>query len=79
LTGRAGGLRLARLVAAVRAGLAARGAVVPALRAMLGVGDYQRYLRHRRARHPGAPTLSAEEFANDCLRRRYERPGSRCC
>jgi uncharacterized short protein YbdD (DUF466 family) len=51
----------------------------PRLRLVLGVPDYDRYLRHLRARHPEATPLSRDEFARDCLRRRYDRPGSRCC
>jgi uncharacterized short protein YbdD (DUF466 family) len=50
-----------------------------ALRRIVGVPDYDRYLAHMRRRHPGDVTLSPDEFARDALARRYDRPGSRCC
>jgi uncharacterized short protein YbdD (DUF466 family) len=50
-----------------------------ALRRVLGAPDYEGYLAHMRARHPGREPLSREEFARDALARRYDRPGSRCC
>jgi len=50
-----------------------------ALRAIIGVPDYARYLAHQRAKHPGAKPLSREEFARERERARYEGTGSRCC
>ena len=50
-----------------------------ALRAIIGVPDYDRYVAHRRLRHPGEPVMSREAFTRECLTARYERPGSRCC
>jgi uncharacterized short protein YbdD (DUF466 family) len=50
-----------------------------ALRAILGVPDYARYLAHQRAKHPDATPLSREEFARERERARYEGTGSRCC
>ncbi len=49
------------------------------LRTIIGVPDYERYLRHMQARHPDCTVLSAAEFANERLEARYSRPGSRCC
>ena len=49
------------------------------LRAVLGAPDYERYLAHHAAHHPGRPALSPEEFARACMAARYDRPGSRCC
>ena len=50
-----------------------------ALRTILGVPDYARYLAHQRAKHPNATPLSREEFARERERARYEGTGSRCC
>jgi uncharacterized short protein YbdD (DUF466 family) len=50
-----------------------------AVRAILGVPDYARYLAHQRAKHPDATSLSREEFARERERARYEGTGSRCC
>jgi uncharacterized short protein YbdD (DUF466 family) len=49
------------------------------LRAVAGVPDYERYVTHMRARHPGETVLSRDEFARRRLTERYERPGSKCC
>lgn len=49
------------------------------LRTIIGVPDYQRYLRHMRARHPDCPIQTPAEFAQARLEARYSRPGSRCC
>jgi len=50
-----------------------------ALRAIIGVPDYDRYVAHCRLRHPGEPVMSPREFLRDRLAARYERPGARCC
>jgi uncharacterized short protein YbdD (DUF466 family) len=52
---------------------------VQILRTIIGVPDYQRYLRHMKARHPECVVLSAPEFARERLESRYSKPGSRCC
>lgn len=49
------------------------------LRTIIGVPDYDRYLRHMRVRHPECPVLSPAEFARERLESRYSKPGSRCC
>jgi len=49
------------------------------LRTVIGVPDYDRYLRHMRARHPECVLLTPSEFARERLEARYSRPGSRCC
>ncbi|HYW52002.1 MAG TPA: YbdD/YjiX family protein [Gemmatimonadaceae bacterium] len=49
------------------------------LRTIIGVPDYERYLRHMAARHPGCAVKSKAEFAQERLEARYSRPGSRCC
>lgn len=50
-----------------------------AVRLVLGVPDYERYLVAHLARHPEARPQSRDEFVAARLRARYERPGSRCC
>ena len=52
---------------------------IDVVRTVIGVPDYTRYLTHMRARHPGCPVLSKDEFAKTRLEARYSRPGSRCC
>jgi uncharacterized short protein YbdD (DUF466 family) len=49
------------------------------LRTVAGAPDYERYVAHMRARHPGDVPLSRDEFARRRLVERYERPGSKCC
>jgi uncharacterized short protein YbdD (DUF466 family) len=49
------------------------------LRTLMGAPDYERYVAHVRARHPGAEPLSREAFVRERLEARYSRPGSRCC
>jgi len=49
------------------------------VRRIVGVPDYNRYLAHMSARHPGVPTMSREAFTAQRLADRYSRPGSRCC
>lgn len=49
------------------------------LRRIVGAPDYERYLAHVRARHPGCAPMSREEFLRERIAARYERPGSRCC
>ena len=66
------GERVTRLSAALKS--AARVA-----RVVLGVPDYERYVRHMRARHPDAPPLTREEFERERQEARYSRPGTRCC
>ena len=52
---------------------------VAVVRTVIGVPDYERYVRHMRARHPDHPLLTPAEFASERLEARYRRPGSRCC
>jgi uncharacterized short protein YbdD (DUF466 family) len=60
----------------------ARGSVERALnvvRRIIGVPDYERYLAHQRAHHPGVAPMTPQEFERQRLADRYSRPGSRCC
>lgn len=48
------------------------------VRAVLGVPDYDRYLTHMRAAHPGDRVMSETEFRHTRMNERYNRT-SRCC
>ena len=48
------------------------------MRAILGVPDYDRYLTHMRAAHPGDRVMSETEFRHTRMNEKYNRT-SRCC
>ena len=48
-------------------------------RLMVGVPDYDAYLAHRRAHHPGEAAMSRTEFHRDRTERRFAAGTSRCC
>jgi uncharacterized short protein YbdD (DUF466 family) len=50
-----------------------------AVRAMLGVPDYERYVEHCRSHHPDSLLMTRDQYATDLLERKYSRPGTRCC
>jgi uncharacterized short protein YbdD (DUF466 family) len=53
---------------------------VATARLMVGVGDYEAYLAHRRAAHPGARAMTRDEFHRRALETRYDPGrGGRCC
>ena len=54
-------------------------AIARVVRFIIGVPDYERYLAHLEAVHPGCTPLSREVFMKERLEARYNRPGSRCC
>jgi uncharacterized short protein YbdD (DUF466 family) len=47
-------------------------------RRILGVPDYDRYVAHIQAAHPGQAPMTEEEFFRERLEGRAK-PGSRCC
>jgi uncharacterized short protein YbdD (DUF466 family) len=49
------------------------------VRTVVGAPDYERYVAHVRAHHPGTEPLGWAEFYRSRLEDRYARPGSRCC
>jgi uncharacterized short protein YbdD (DUF466 family) len=51
------------------------------LRQMVGIPDYDGYVRHVQSAHPGQPFMSYEEFFRERQATRYEgkTPGARCC
>jgi len=51
-------------------------------RLMVGVPDYDAYVRHRQNMHPGEPVMNYEEFFKERQNSRYATAGgkiSRCC
>jgi uncharacterized short protein YbdD (DUF466 family) len=42
-----------------------------AARLMVGVPDYETYVKHRRAEHPDEPVMTYEEFYENRLQARY--------
>ena len=63
-------------IATLRDGVRRIAAVV---RRVIGAPDYERYLAHVAACHPGAAPMTREEFERSRLEDRYSRPGTRCC
>lgn len=55
--------------------------VCGASRQIFGIPDYERYLAHAAATHPGQPVLTREEFSRRAIERRYGGAGGgmRCC
>lgn len=49
------------------------------VRRVIGVPDYDLYVAHVRAHHPGTEPLSRDEFVQQRLMDKYSRPGNRCC
>ncbi len=52
--------------------------IARALSAIVGIPDYENYLRLARERQQ-ADVLTREQFMRERLTARYDRPGSRCC
>ena len=54
-------------------------AIARAIKQIIGVPDYERYVSHQRLAHPGCEPLSRDAFMRERLDARYNRPGSKCC
>jgi uncharacterized short protein YbdD (DUF466 family) len=55
---------------------------VQTARLMVGIPDYDTYVAHRRAQHPGEPVMSYPEFFRERQQARYGCEGGRirgCC
>lgn len=63
-------------VAVIRDALRRAAGVV---RRVIGAPDYERYVAHVRACHPGTTPMSQMEFERARLEQRYSQPGQRCC
>jgi uncharacterized short protein YbdD (DUF466 family) len=53
--------------------------VARVLRRIIGAPDYERYVLHVHAAHPGEEPMSEPEFSKMQLEGKYSRPGTRCC
>jgi uncharacterized short protein YbdD (DUF466 family) len=55
--------------------------VCQCLRQMIGIPDYEVYVKHVQSAHPGQACMTYEEFFRERQLNRYEgkTPGSRCC
>jgi uncharacterized short protein YbdD (DUF466 family) len=53
--------------------------ILAKLRTIIGVPDYDRYVEHCRIHHPDATPMTRDQFVNDCMQRKYQTPGTRCC
>jgi len=51
-----------------------------ACRQVFGMPDYERYLTHSAARHPGRPVMTRGDFFAQAIERKYGKGGgARCC
>ena len=58
------------------------GRAVQTARLMVGIPDYDTYVAHRRAHHPGEPVMSYPEFFRERQKARYATEKGRlkgCC
>jgi len=46
---------------------------------VFGIPDYEGYVAHMAARHPGETVLSQREFFACAIDRKYSKKGPRCC
>jgi uncharacterized short protein YbdD (DUF466 family) len=53
--------------------------VLRVVKTIIGVPDYERYLKHQCERYPDQTPLTRDEFYVDRLKAKYSRPGQRCC
>lgn len=58
-------------------GLAARW--MAALRRVSGMPDYQAFVEHQRAHHPGQPVPSERDYFTAFVTARYDDGPTRCC
>ena len=54
-------------------------AALQTARLAIGVPDYDAYVAHMRAQHPGEPPMTREAFCIERMHARYGRGRSRCC
>lgn len=63
----------------LQAGKRGLGRLATLLRRVGGMPDYEAYVAHLRARHPGCAIPTRRAYFEEFLRGRYDRPGNRCC
>jgi len=76
----------ATAVSAIEARQARRARLLERARALrkaylqvFGIPDYEGYLEHMAAKHPGDAVLSQREFFACAIDRKYSKKGPRCC
>lgn len=53
--------------------------VANTIRRIAGMPDYQAYIAHLRAVHPGFPIPTERQYFDEYLKGRYESGPTRCC
>jgi uncharacterized short protein YbdD (DUF466 family) len=53
--------------------------VLRVVKTIIGVPDYERYLKLQCERHPDQTPLTKDEFYVDRMKAKYTRVGQRCC
>lgn len=54
-------------------------AALKIVRRIVGVPDYDAYLKHLRTHHPETVPPTQEQFLEKCWEDKFSRPGNRCC
>ncbi|HEX9893417.1 MAG TPA: YbdD/YjiX family protein [Gemmatimonadales bacterium] len=55
------------------------GRILQVIRRVLGMPDYDGYVRHVRSCHPGQTVPTERQFFEEYLKARYEGGPTRCC
>ena len=53
--------------------------ILDVVRTIVGVPNYDAYVQHLHAHHPGAEPLDRNAFLKKCWEDKYTKPGNRCC
>jgi uncharacterized short protein YbdD (DUF466 family) len=53
--------------------------VLRVVRTIIGVPNYEAYVRHHSENYPGCSPMTRQEFEKERMIAKYYRPGSRCC
>jgi uncharacterized short protein YbdD (DUF466 family) len=53
--------------------------VLAVIRRIVGVPDYDAYVAHLHAHHPGTEPLGQNAFLQKCWEDKYTKPGNKCC
>ena len=53
--------------------------ILAVVRRIVGVPDYDAYVAHVHAHHPGTEPLTQNAFLTKCWEDKYTKPGNKCC
>jgi uncharacterized short protein YbdD (DUF466 family) len=53
--------------------------VLRVVHTIIGVPNYDAYVKYHCEQHPGTSPLTRQEFEKERMTAKYSRPGSRCC